>query len=98
MDDLKRPTFWITQVIALLVLIGSIAWTAGRYPDRSETQRMISEAMLGPGNPYNGAAPAIVRVVERYDRDRELLDAKLDEMSQRLQDLILEIRIIGRKR
>lgn len=98
MDDLRRPTFWITQVIALLVIIGSLAWNAGRYPDRSETQEMITQAMLGPGNPYIGAAPGIARVVERYDRDRELLDAKLDAMTKQLQDLTLEIRIIGRKR
>lgn len=98
MDDLKRPTFWIAQVLALLVLIGSLAWSAGRYPDRSETKEMIGQALLGPGNPYNAAAPGIVRVVERYDRDREALDAKLDSMTEQLQDMILEIRIISRKR
>jgi hypothetical protein len=42
--------------------------------------------------------PSIARVVSRYDRDKEALDAKLETMSLQLQDLVLEIRILTRKR
>jgi hypothetical protein len=98
LDDLKRPTFWIAQALALIVLIAGLAWNAGRYPDRSETQELIRQALASPANPYTADAPAIARIVGRYDRDLDVLDTKLDTMNQQLQELILEIRVLARKR
>jgi hypothetical protein len=98
MDDLKRPTFWIGQGIALVVLLVTLAWNAARYPDRAEAQEIVRQALVGPMNPYVADAPGIARVVGRYDRDMEELDAKLDAMSQQLQDLMLEIRILARRK
>jgi hypothetical protein len=51
MDDLKRPTFWIAQGIALLVLLVTLAWNAARYPGRAETQELIEQGLVGPLNP-----------------------------------------------
>lgn len=98
MDDLKRPTFWIAQGVALVALLVTLAWNAARYPDRAETQELIRQGLVGPINPYVADAPGIARVVTRYDRDMEELDSKLDAMAQGLQDLVLEIRLLGRKR
>lgn len=98
MDDLKRPTFWIGQAVAMVALLVTVAWNAAHYPDRAETQELIRQGLAGPMNPYVADAPAIARVVSRYDRDMEELDAKLDTMAQQLQDLVLEIRLLARKR
>jgi hypothetical protein len=74
-----------------------MAWGASEklatYADRGETRAMIGEALISPANPYAHDAPAVRRILGRYDEDQQKNADALKKITELQTDIMLELRV-----